>query len=408
VKVALHCHNFPPEFAGGTERVTLALARALQAAGDEVFVICGSDRPHAGIDVVGEQALGIRVHRIPRLPSEPYGIDLRRARILTLVEDLWTRHDVDVVHLHHWSTLSVRMLRSARLFERAAIATLHDLWPACPRFFRRPPAGIVCPERDGRDACVPCAARDLEVPIERLAGAIRVRDREVRAELAAAQFLCTPSAAAAAAIRLHVPWHGPIEVVPHGLLEPAPPAPAANGRGAGGRLRIGTFGNLVADKGVALLVEAMAGVPAELHLHGPFLDDAFRTAVERLAARAGVALHCHGPYAASGAHPAAALDLAVFPSLCDETYGLVVEEALARGVPAVVADAGALPERVAGGGGLVVPRGDVPALARTLARLAADPAELARLRHGIPARFATIADAARRYRELYAAALAQR
>ncbi len=404
MKIALHCHNFPPEFEGGTERVTRALARALRAGGDEVRIITGSEQPHAGTDVLDEELDGIAVHRIPRRPDEPYGVDLRRGRVLRLVEDLWTSHDVDVVHVHHWSTLSVRMLRSARVFERAALVTLHDLWTACMRFFRRPPTGITCPEGAGRDACVPCAARDLEVPLHRLTGAVRVRDREVRAELLAAQFVCAPSEACAEAVREHLPWTGPIEIVPHGLLEPA----GERAQPSTGALRIGTFGNLVRDKGVRLLVEAMAGVPgAELHLHGRFLEPGFEAELRARARELGVALTCHGAFSAGTAHPARQLDVAVFPSLCQETYGLVVEEALARGVPVVVSDAGALPERI-GAGGCVVPRGDTAALHTALARLAGDREALAQLRGGIPQAFATIATAAQSYRELYARALAAR
>ena len=54
IKVALACHNFPPEFMGGTERVVLALAHALQQRGDEVVVICGSECPHDGRDTIEE------------------------------------------------------------------------------------------------------------------------------------------------------------------------------------------------------------------------------------------------------------------------------------------------------------------------------------------------------------------
>jgi glycosyltransferase involved in cell wall biosynthesis len=55
----------------------------------------------------------------------------------------------------------------------------------------------------------------------------------------------------------------------------------------------------------------------------------------------------------------------VVPSLCHETFGLVVVEALACGTPVIVSDMGALPE-VSGPGGIVVPAGDVTALRAAL------------------------------------------
>jgi len=92
--------------------------------------------------------------------------------------------------------------------------------------------------------------------------------------------------------------------------------------------------------------------------------------------------------------------VAVFPSRCEESYGLVVDEALARGVPVVVSDRGALPERV-GEAGVVARAGDVAALSEALGALRADPDRLRELRARIPSRFPTIHDAAARYTGLY-------
>ena len=42
MKIFQVLHGFPPELIGGTERVVESLARAMQAAGHDVTVICGS------------------------------------------------------------------------------------------------------------------------------------------------------------------------------------------------------------------------------------------------------------------------------------------------------------------------------------------------------------------------------
>ena len=61
----------------------------------------------------------------------------------------------------------------------------------------------------------------------------------------------------------------------------------------------------------------------------------------------------------------AAADLLVLASHA-ETYGMVVTEALARGVPVVATDVGGVAEALAGGPGLLVPPGDPAALGAAL------------------------------------------
>lgn len=408
MKVALVCPNFPPEFTGGTELVGRALAKALEQQGVEVLVVSGSDRPHEGVDVERESFDGLDVRRLKRTEHEGYGLDIERPRLQRVFDRLCDEERVDVVHVNHWSTLTDRLVRSARASGRAAVATLHDVWTTCPRFFRSAPDGIVCPSGADRGACAHCCALGLAQTDEWCAEHLILRDAEMRAEVGAAQALTVPSRTCGERIATHLPWNvEDFEVVPHGLLEPvkgnaaAPPSPDA-------KLRIGTFGNLVEPKGVMFLVYACRYVPnAELHLFGPFLEAPFEELVKQKAAEFGVELVCHGKYDAREAHPARALDLAVFPSLCEETYGLVVEEALVRGVPVIVSDRGALHERI-GDGGVAVSVDEVGPLHRELMRIAQDRSRLESLRAGIPQEFLTIHDAAARFVEIYRRALESR
>jgi glycosyltransferase involved in cell wall biosynthesis len=79
----------------------------------------------------------------------------------------------------------------------------------------------------------------------------------------------------------------------------------------------------------------------------------------------------------------AGADVLVLPSLA-EAYGMVVTEALARGIPAIVADGG--PAEALGVGpagqrpGIVIPRGDAPALADALRRWLTDSEQRDELR----------------------------
>jgi glycosyltransferase involved in cell wall biosynthesis len=77
----------------------------------------------------------------------------------------------------------------------------------------------------------------------------------------------------------------------------------------------------------------------------------------------------------------ASADLFVLPSRF-EGYGMAYAEAIAHGVPVVGTNAGAIPDTVSSGAGVLVPPDDVEALAATLQRLIEDPAERERLAAG--------------------------
>lgn len=74
----------------------------------------------------------------------------------------------------------------------------------------------------------------------------------------------------------------------------------------------------------------------------------------------------------------ASADLFVFPSVTD-TFGNVLMEAMASGLPLLGADSGPTSELLADGRGALFPSGDAPAMAREILRLADDRA--ARVAH---------------------------
>jgi glycosyltransferase involved in cell wall biosynthesis len=397
MKVCFLTANYPPEAIGGTEQVVTALARELRALGVEVIVISGSDAPFEQDVMTGEHD-GVVVHRIARRPEEHGHSATVRPRLPALVRELLQQARPDVVHVHSLASLGPGMTPIARQLGARVAATFHDLWVTCARYFRVPAANLKCPTGVDRTPCVPCVNELVGTDAAIVEAGLAERDRLLRAEMALVQVASAPSATAARFVAECLPFARPIEVIPHGLLRPVPASHLAARAAAGAPLRVGTFGGLVRVKGVRELVEAVAGLPCELYLSGPFHEPGFEDEIRALAVASGTRLVLRGRYDGTGRHPARDLHLAVFPSKCQETYGLVVDEALAHGVPAVVSDQGALRER-AGRGGVAVT--EIARLAPLLRELVTSPARLDALRAAIPVSLPTIAVSARRHFELY-------
>jgi glycosyltransferase involved in cell wall biosynthesis len=140
--------------------------------------------------------------------------------------------------------------------------------------------------------------------------------------------------------------------------------------GGGGVLCVGA---VTPVKGHDVLVDALATVD-DLRwtctcVGSLAKDPAFAEAIQRRAPRVRFAGPLVGP-ALDRAYAAA--DLLVLPSRA-ETYGMVVTEALARGVPVLASDVGGVREALGDdGAGLLVPPGDPAALGAALRRWLGD------------------------------------
>jgi glycosyltransferase involved in cell wall biosynthesis len=147
----------------------------------------------------------------------------------------------------------------------------------------------------------------------------------------------------------------------------------------GDQFVVGYVGRLLFDKGLGVLIEAIASLPPSyrLRLVGGGPD---REALEQLAASKGVAQRVEFAGAVSSQEIPqvfAEMDVMALPSLTrknwKEQFGRVLIEAMACDTPVIGSDSGEIPN-VIGDAGLVAPEGNVQALAAAIARLGPDPA----------------------------------
>jgi len=377
-------HYYPPETHGGTQEYVAELAALQQADGHDVHVLAGSREDSTTGDVQQTVEDGIPVRRILRDGrTERVSGDLGSERLGTLVEQLAARIDPDIVHVHHWHALSRDIVQRLTSGSRTVVVTLHDLFTTCPRFFRMPDARTFCRPDVTLDDCASCLADDLaHLSREGVVDLLTERRVALQAELSAADAVLTVSAPQRELL-LSIPGFQQRELraLPIGIRGAAEPPTAPEP--VPGRLRIVNWAGLDPRKGIHLLLAAVAACKRRddlsVHLYGRPGEPAYMDELAGLAA--GLDVTFHGPYEDSQRGLfAGRYDLAVFPFLAFETYGLVVDEALRSGIPVVVSDHGAPPARI-GQRGLACPR-DPRRLAQVFEGLLDEPERLARMRAG--------------------------
>ena len=161
------------------------------------------------------------------------------------------------------------------------------------------------------------------------------------------------------------------------------------GHGSGGKsVHLLSVGSLVPRKGYALLLQALASMrdlPWQLTLAGsrersPATAAALVVQARELGLESRVAFTGELSERALAAQYAAA-DVFVLPTLY-EGYGMVVAEAVARGLPVVATDTGGIADMLGGDAGIVCPPGDGQALSMALRRVIGDPSARAALAAG--------------------------
>lgn len=379
MKILMLAQFYPP-IIGGEERHVRNLSIALAARGHDVSVatLAGADAPDFEVES------GVKVYRIkgsmqrasflfkeadrahaPPFPDPELTLNLRR---------IIRREAPDIVHAHNWLVHSVLPLKSPR--GPRLVLTLHDYSHVCARknFMHegKPCAGPATAK------CLSCAGEQYGTA--KAAVTTLANFASSRLERAVVDKFLTVSSAVAEGNQL-ARFGVPFEVVPNfvpdsiGVLsdEVDPRVDLLPKDGF-----ILFVGDLQRLKGTDKLIEAYATLKGArpLVLIGRPGPDTPRNLPPN------VTIHHNWPHTAI-MHAWSRCTFGVAPSVWPEPCATVVMEAMGVGKPFIATGIGGMPDLVDDGvSGLIVPPGDVAALAAALHRLDSDAALRERMAAG--------------------------
>ena len=340
-------HQFYPEYSGGTEHVALNLAKAAQRSGHHVRVLactvksdrCLSQSVTASPEMVQTVYQGLPVTLLPR-DRLPAAADISfdsDAGVTRMLAEWMSEESFDVCHVLH----SMRMGSALVAVQQCGIPylfTLTDFFAPCFRINYVTIKDKQCAGSLGGDQCV----RDCNVA-PWTDDALRNRHRQAYYLLAGAAWLICPSEYVAQHYSKEFP-DLVFDVVPHGIdllaVSEAIPSPRTEVE-----FVLGFVATMVPQKGLDTLLRAFTSLTEpglRLLVCGGFVGaPAYEQDLHRLAAGDSRIqfvgqLPPHEVFSLLRS-----LDVLCLPSRVPETFSLILHEAFAVGVPALVSALGA-------------------------------------------------------------------
>lgn len=361
---------------GGTASIALGSAEELAKRGRRVTLF-------SAVGPVAPQLIGLPNLEVVCLGQPDILTDPNRLRALT--SGIWNNSaarqfrsllescdpDHTVIHLHGWTkALSTSVVSAALEMRFPLVLTLHDFFAACPvGTFYQAQQQQICHLKPMSAACISlnCDARNYGHKLWRV-GRQWVQLHAGSLPSGIRDFIAI-SALSDQVLRPYLPAGSQVHRVANFTSIPkADPAQVASNH------RFVYSGRFSAEKGVQQFAQAGTAAGVGMLFIG---DGPLRDTVEQAAPQAEFTGWLSAQNAREALRRARAL---VFPSLWYETQGLVVAEAAAMGIPAIVPDTSAAREWVADGEtGLWFTGGDTASLQRCIQRLHEDPQFAAKL-----------------------------
>lgn len=422
MKILLISHVYPPNYIGGTEMSTHAIAREFKQAGHKVQVLC-ADKWGKGKEYFN----GVDDNEFEDIPVTRIRINWRLApdpnRYLyenPLVEEYLLQYlpkiQPDIVHITSCVTLSASLLLKTATLGYPLILTLTDFWFICPRIKLLNGNGELCDGHVSSWECLKCLLWDAKAyrwpnrilnentlasmlqsiarhpKITRIKGlqgmAYDINQR--RSYLCRAMNVCDRIIVKSKFVQGIFQEFGvslkKLVLLPDGedtswgkrIIHTSDRKP----------LHVGYIGHIISVKGVHVLIEAFNKLRggAELLIYGDQNHDlTYSNQLSQLAGKnenirfRGSFNHNHIDEILSQ------IDVLVVPSIWPETFSHVIREGFIALVPVIGSDIGAIPEVIEHNkNGFLFNPGEADQLSKYLQMIIDDPEILTRLKKNIP------------------------
>ena len=395
MRILIIIHQFFPEYASGTERVALNIARMAQRAGHYVHVLaCAVDplKTKAVItDIPIKGALrtvyqGLPVTFIPRslLPATAdISLDVDEEMVSNLA--LWMRQErFEVAHVMHSMRMGSAILAAQRC-KLPYVLTLTDFFLPCARVNLVNLKHKSCMGPDEGHRCMQSCSAAPWTNHSYLS-----RFKQTQSILQAAGARVAPSEYVAERYR-EIFNDTEIQVIPHGVdmltlgiaTKSIPRIPQSKAQ-----LEIVFIGTIIPQKGLDILLKALAHLPAaslRLKVIGGFHgNSAYHDEIKTLSFN-DQRIEYTGSLEASDVFKSLGqADLLCLPSRVPESFSLVLHESAVAGVPALVSNLGAPARQIMDYDcGQVVKTGDSHAWAAAISALLDTPETLKRWRKNL-------------------------
>lgn len=334
MKVAFVSTLYAPHETGGAERTVRTLAESLVRHGHQALAISLAPDGRAARGEIG----GVRTYYVPlanlhwpfanERPSwlrrlAWHAIDAYNPVMGARVGEILARERPDVVQAGNLLGFSVAVWRAARRLDIPVVQMLHDYYLACPN------ASMFKAGRNCAAQCTRC--RVLGTPRRRLSNipvAVTSLSRRTLEKVEGAGL-----------------FRGvPHRFIAHGASQLHASPPPRPDKRPGEPLVVGCLGRIERNKGIEVLLDAVARLPAgtvRVLLAGRG-EPGYTEELRARSAGSDIAF-------VGFVRPAelfAQIDLLVVPSLWEEPLGRVIYEAYEYGIPSAVSRAGGMPEIV--------------------------------------------------------------